>query len=91
MSFGAYGERRDGGDWSGPPSATDLTTLAGLTRRGFTGHTHLDAVGLIHMRGRVYDPRIGRFLSADPIVQLGYSQVVNPYTYVLNSPLVFIQ
>jgi RHS repeat-associated protein len=32
--------------------------------RGFTGHEHLDQVGLIHMGGRVYDPELGRFLLA---------------------------
>jgi RHS repeat-associated protein len=89
LSFGAYGERRDGSDWSGPPSAADLTTIANLTRRGFTGHEHLDSVGLIHMNGRVYDPAIGRFLSADPIVHVGISQSPNPYAYVWNGPLNF--
>ena len=27
------------------------------------------ALGLIHMNGRVYDPEVGRFLSADPFIQ----------------------
>lgn len=86
-SFGAYGERRDGTDWNGPPSGGDLTTIANLSRRGFTGHEHLDAVGLIHMNGRVYDPVAARFLGVDPIVQLGSSQSPNSYTYVWNNPL----
>ncbi len=90
VSFSAYGERRDGADWSGPPSAGDLTTIAGLTRRGFTGHEHLDAVGLIHMNGRVYDPAAGRFLGADPIVEVGSSQSPNSYSYVWNNPLTMI-
>jgi RHS repeat-associated protein len=38
-----------------------------LTNRGFTGHEHIDEMGLIHMNGRVYDPQIGRFLSTDPV------------------------
>jgi hypothetical protein len=29
----------------------------------------LDNVGLIHMNGRVYDPKIAHFKSADPILQ----------------------
>ena len=86
-SFGALGERRDGSDWSGPPSGADLTVLASITRRGFTGHEHLDNVGLIHMNGRVYDPGVGRFLSADPILRLGLSQDVNRYSYAWNNPL----
>jgi RHS repeat-associated protein len=60
------------------------------TPRGFTGHEHLDDVGLIHMNGRVYDPVIGRFLSADPIIQFPRStQGLNRYTYVNNNPLSF--
>lgn len=29
---------------------------------------HLDDIYLIHMNGRVYDHRLGRFLSVDPII-----------------------
>ncbi len=89
-SFGADGERRDGTDWSGPPSTADLTDIANTIRRGFTGHEHLDAVGLIHMNGRVYEPVAGRFLSADPIVHVGLSQSPNRYSYVWNNPLTLI-
>jgi hypothetical protein len=40
------------------------------------------------MNGRVYDPTIGRFLSADPIIQtLATSQAINPFSYVMNQPL----
>ncbi len=31
-----------------------------LTKRGFTGHEHIDELELIHMNGRVYDPETGR-------------------------------
>jgi len=89
-SFGAYGERRDGTDWLGPPSAANLSVIAGITRRGFTGHEHLDAVGLIHMNGRVYDPSAGRFLGVDPMIEVGNSQSVNSYSYVWNNPLSLI-
>src|SRR5262245_26285698 len=87
LSFTAYGERRDGNDWDGPVSAGDMAAIANVTRRGFTGHEHLDNVGLIHLNGRVYDPRLGRFLGADPVVIPGLSQAVNPYSYVWNDPL----
>jgi len=40
------------------------------------------------MNGRVYDPQLGRFLSADPIVQtINVSQAINPFSYVMNNPL----
>jgi RHS repeat-associated protein len=56
--------------------------------RGFTGHEHLDDIGLIHMNGRLYDPHLGRFLQPDPYVQaLHQLQHFNRYSYVLNNPL----
>jgi len=60
------------------------------SRHGFTGHEHLPEVGLIHMNGRVYDPVLGRFLSADPQIQFPDNlQSYNRYSYVMNNPLVF--
>ena len=41
----------------------------GRITRGYTGHEQLDPIGLVHMNGRVYDPELGRFLSADPFIQ----------------------
>jgi len=59
--------------------------------RGFTGHEHLDAFGLINMNGRLYDPIIARFLSPDPFVQAPtFSQNFNRFTYAWNNPLRFI-
>jgi RHS repeat-associated protein len=59
-----------------------------ITKRGFTGHEHISEFNLIHMNGRVYDPTIGRFLSADPHIQAPYdTQSFNRYSYVKNNPL----
>ena len=81
-SFAPFGARR-GSDWQGAPSAADLTAIGNSTPDGFTGHEMLDGVGLIHMRGRVYDPAVGRFLSVDPIVRaVDASQSWNGYGYV---------
>lgn len=56
--------------------------------RGFTGHEHLDELGLVHMNGRIYDPVLGRFLSPDPLIQSPDDlQNYNRYSYVLNNPL----
>src|SRR5438067_13555899 len=50
--------------------------------------THLDDTYLIHMNGRVYDYRLGRFLSVDPIISNpANSQSINPYSYIGNNPL----
>lgn len=44
----------------------------------------------IHMNGRVFDPEIARFLSADPIIQAPDNlQSYNRYSYTLNNPLRF--
>jgi hypothetical protein len=37
-------------------------------------------MGLIHMNGRVYDPQIGRFLSADPYIQSPYKVAFASFT-----------
>ncbi len=59
-----------------------------ITDRGYTGHKHLAGLGLIHMNGRVYDPEIARFISADPHIQAPLNlQSFNRYSYVANNPL----
>ncbi len=89
LSFGAFGERRVAqGTTAWQDSALALSSAE--TRRGFTDHEQLDDFGLVHMNGRVYDPHLGRFLSADPFVQFALSsQGYNRYTYVNNNPLSF--
>jgi RHS repeat-associated protein len=87
--FAAFGDRRRP-TGTGIPTAADLAKIAAVTRDGYTGHEMLDNLGLIHMNGRVYDPGLGRFLSADPYVTLPYDgQGLNRYAYVLNNPLAF--
>jgi RHS repeat-associated protein len=89
-SFTPFGARR-GGNWQSIPSAADYTSIQSTTRQGFTGHEMLDSVSLIHMNGRVYDPTLGRFLSADSVIQsLGNTQSINPYSYAWNDPLRYI-
>ncbi|MEJ2419768.1 MAG: RHS repeat-associated core domain-containing protein, partial [Exilibacterium sp.] len=88
LSFDAWGLRRSTQDWS----RLDLSDLFkfdhSFTTKGFTGHEMLDEVGLIHMNGRIYDPRLGRFLQADTIIQFpDNTQSYNRYSYVLNNPV----
>jgi RHS repeat-associated protein len=46
--------------------------------------------GLYNYNARLYDPIIGRFISADPIVPEPYNpQSLNRYTYCLNNPLIY--
>jgi RHS repeat-associated protein len=59
-----------------------------LEHFGFTGHEEDGELGLVNMRGRLYDPKLGRFPSADPFVQNPrHSQSWNRYSYIQNSPL----
>ena len=83
LSFDAWGVRRNS-DWS-PAGKSGITSIED---RGFTGHEHVDSIGLINMNARMYDPVIGRFLSADTIVPgVLNSQAHNRYSYVNNNPL----
>jgi RHS repeat-associated protein len=83
FDYDPYGQRRD---------QRSLNWVDGIkpstTTRGFTGHEQIDAMNLIHMKGRIYDPTIGLFLTPDPYVQdLTATQNLNRYTYVMNNPL----
>ncbi|MCG8557809.1 MAG: RHS repeat-associated core domain-containing protein, partial [Proteobacteria bacterium] len=58
------------------------------TRLGYTGHEHFNKLGLVNMKGRIYDAHMGRFLQPDPFVpEPGNSQSWNRYSYVVNNPL----
>ncbi|HPE62178.1 MAG TPA: RHS repeat-associated core domain-containing protein [Thiolinea sp.] len=89
LSFDAWGQRR-AGSWrplDAPASALTLLRQYALTT-GFTGHEMDEDFGLINMQGRLYDSRLGRFVSADPFVQFANNtQSYNRYSYVLNNPL----
>jgi RHS repeat-associated protein len=87
MAYDPWGKRRNINRIPGQPDVRDA--LYGVaTDRGFTEHEHLDEIGVIHMNGRVYDPLMGRFMSADPMVQAPeFLQSYNRYAYVINNPL----
>ena len=88
FSFDSWGQRRDASDWT-PFNSTELTDFdKEPTTRGFTDHEMVDKVGIIHMNGRIYDHKIGRFLQADPFIQdPSNSRSLNRYSYVQNNPL----
>jgi RHS repeat-associated protein len=97
-SFTAFGQRRSGTTWRLPTNAAEETalineeaTIAGISRWGYTEHTHLGLTGLTHMNGRVHDSMTGRFLSSDPLApSSGITQSWNLYSYVHNRPLDFV-
>ncbi|WP_159445361.1 RHS repeat-associated core domain-containing protein [Rhizobacter sp. OV335] len=89
MSYDAWGRRRnaDGSDDSGPQWGNLKNTQ---DHSGYTGHEHLDQLGLVNMNARMYDPLLGRHTSADPTVpDPTNAQAFNRYSYVLNNALAF--
>jgi RHS repeat-associated protein len=57
---------------------------------GFTGHLHDWDLGLINMKGRVYDPMTARFLSPDPVgIDPTTALGLNSYAYASNNPTTF--
>jgi RHS repeat-associated protein len=82
FDFGAFGERRGYVD----PRSSWYTPVA--TTRGYTGHEVVDGMDVVHMNGRIYDSRLGRFMQADPVIQAPFNpQNWNAYSYVFNNPL----
>ena len=89
---GAIVEKRQFDAWGAILKVQDgaNNVLNGLTilDRGYTGHEHLQGIGLINMNGRLYDPKLHRFLQPDNYVQdASNTQNYNRYSYVLNNPL----
>ncbi len=84
-SFDAWGNLRNPITWSGTPNRPPKFD------RGFTGHEHLFAFGLINMNGRMYDPLLSSFLSPDNYMQNPTSQQgFNRYAYCMYNPLKYV-
>ncbi|WP_445114734.1 polymorphic toxin-type HINT domain-containing protein [Acinetobacter sp. WZC-1] len=82
LSYDPWGKRRN---VNGSESEVEIN--GEKSSRGYTAHEMLDNIGLIHMNGRVYDPKIGRFISADPNIDgADDTQGYNRYAYVRNNP-----
>ena len=81
-SYDAWGNPRNDNSWSGYYDGKLLCD------RGFTGHEHLLAFGIINMNGRAYDPVMSMMMSPDSYIQnLDFSQNFNRYIYCYNNPL----
>jgi RHS repeat-associated protein len=85
-SYDPFGQRRNV-IWGLPPPAS----FASKTKQGFTGHDEEDEFGLVNMKGRLFDPHLGRFLNTDPVIaNLFDGQSFAAYAYVGNNPLAFV-
>lgn len=61
-----------------------------VVKHKFTGK-ELDSTGLYFYGARYYDPTIGRFITADTIVQAPYDpQSLNRYSYCRNNPINYV-
>ena len=84
-AYDPWGNRRNPALWKDADTRTKF-----IIDRGYTLHEHLDALGLINMNGRVYDPLLGMFLSPDPYVQApGNWLNYNRYGYCYGNPLLY--
>jgi RHS repeat-associated protein len=89
--FGNRITRDAAGTWDvrlsgAPPVPQGLSA----TTVGYTGHEQEDDLGLVNMRGRIYDARLARFMQMDPLVMNDASVGgVNRYSYVKNNPIRF--
>lgn len=82
-AYDPWGARRKYDNWNLKDDCVNL-----IINRGYTGHEHLDAFGIINMNGRVYDPATGMFFSPDPYVQApGNWLNYNRYSYCSGNPL----
>jgi RHS repeat-associated protein len=76
---------------NGVNTTIPITTTGLFLDRGYTGHEHLLGVGLINMNGRIYDPKLHKFLQPDNYVQNPLNtQNYNRYGYCLNNPTKYI-
>ncbi|MFE6358035.1 RHS repeat-associated core domain-containing protein [Streptomyces rochei] len=55
--------------------------------KGFLGATRDTTTGLTHVGAREYDPTIGQFISADPVLAPADPQTLNGYSYAANNPV----
>jgi RHS repeat-associated protein len=67
------------------PFGNPRNTTVWPSSKGFVGGT-TDPTGLTHLGAREYDPGIGRFVSADQIIDLTDPQQTNGYSYSGNNP-----
>lgn len=72
---------------NGSTTTIPTTGTAMFLDRGYTGHEHILGVGLINMNGRIYDPKLHRFLQPDDNIQdPTNTQNFNRFGYCMNNP-----
>ncbi|MFF5077405.1 RHS repeat-associated core domain-containing protein [Actinoplanes sp. NPDC000266] len=77
QQYKPYGERRASGNTAQWP---DLT-------RGYLGAPEATGTGYTDVGARKYDPELGRFISADPLLQITDAGQLGGYTYAGDNPV----
>ncbi len=72
------------------PFGQSRSTASPALHTGFTGQEFDIELGLVNMRGRIYDPKLGRFTTPDPFVSVPAGLGLNRYAYVFNNPLRYV-
>ncbi len=73
-----------------PFGGTRQDTGSVSVKHKFTGQELDDETGLYYYGARYYDPQLGRFISADSIVQAPFDpQTLNRYSYCRNNPIIY--
>ena len=84
LSHDPWGRRRN-------PAGFGYDNVSHTFDRGFTGHEHLSAFGLVNMDGRVYDPVMSCFLSPDLYTPgAADPRSYNRFAYCMHNPLRYV-
>ncbi|MEU1542050.1 ricin-type beta-trefoil lectin domain protein [Actinacidiphila glaucinigra] len=62
-------------------------TATWRSHRGYLGGTDDNTTGLTHLGAREYDTDTGRFISADPVLDIARPLSLNGYAYSANNPV----
>ena len=73
--------------WEGNAFGDTPPTGSAILNLRFAGQYYDFETGLYYNNNRYYDPRIGRYVTSDPV---GLAGGLNTYSYVYNSPLRYI-
>jgi len=79
--YDAWGKRRYASGTSDSNGA-----ITSQIDKGYTGQEELPDASLVHFNARLYDPLVGRFISADPT---GLRGGANVYAYAGNNPIAY--
>jgi RHS repeat-associated protein len=88
FSYDPWGRARQFNDWTNLYASDASAPGFDILERSFTGQEHIIQFGIINMNARLYDSKMGSFLSPDnEVTNPENPQNYNRYSYALNNPL----